>query len=68
MRATIALSRPEPCEPGSSGMGCISLTVRVAPIGSADDGAIDSGWDDVLAVDSYRAGKMQVARLTFAYA
>jgi hypothetical protein len=24
-------------------MGCISFTVRVAPIGRADDGAIDSG-------------------------
>ncbi len=37
-----ALRRPEPGEAGSREMGCISFTVRVAPIGSADDGAIDS--------------------------
>jgi hypothetical protein len=42
-RATIALRRPEPVEVGSRVMGCISFTVRVAPIGRADDGAIDSG-------------------------
>jgi hypothetical protein len=51
-RATIALSRPEPDEAGSSGMGCISFTVRVAPIGSADDGAIDSELTDASAKPS----------------
>lgn len=41
-RATTAFSSPEPFEAGSTGMGWISETTRAAPIGRADEGAIDS--------------------------
>lgn len=37
-----AFSKPEPREAGSTCTGCSSDTARVAPIGRADEGAIDS--------------------------
>ena len=60
------MSRPEPGEAGSSVMGCISFTVRVAPIGSADDGAIDSECTNNVRV--WKRGKQVAKKLTFAYA
>ena len=65
-RVTIALSRPEPGEAGSSGVGCISFTVRVAPIRSADDGAINSELTNMSASPPERW--YHVEKLTFAYA